>query len=83
MTVFKKCYLIGACQNRQKGNDVFGVFSEYHGSDTEGISITVYGGLTIYILTLAALCVWKHALFDMKFIKVNQNANLYDFTENG
>ena len=42
----------------------------------------MYGGLIIYILTLAALNVCK-TFFDRSFIKVNQNPNIYYFTENG
>ena len=26
--------------------------------------------------------IWKNTFFDMSFIKVNQNPNFYDFTEN-
>ena len=42
---------------------VFSIFSEYQGSHTDGLSFSVYGGLIIYILTLAALNVFKKTLF--------------------
>ena len=61
---------------------VFSVFSEYQGCHTDGLSVSVYGGLIIHILILAALSP-KNALFDMSFINVNQNPNFYDFTGNG
>ena len=66
-----------AVQNRQKGNGrqcdnpgkhrrrwsfVFSVFSEYQGCHTDGLSVSMYGGLVIYILTLAALNIWKRTL---------------------
>ena len=38
---------------------VFSVFNEYQGCHTDGLSVSVYGGLIIYILILAALNVWK------------------------
>ena len=34
---------------------VFTIFSEYQGCHTDDLSVSVYGGLIIYILTLAAL----------------------------
>ena len=38
---------------------VFSVFSEYQVCHPDGLSISVYGGLIIYILTPAALNVYK------------------------
>ena len=76
-----------AVQNRQKGNDrqwdypgihrrrwsfVFSVFSEYQGCHTDGLSVSVYGVLIIYILTLAALNVWKTHILTWVLSKWNK-----------
>ena len=58
------------------------VFSEYQGCHTDGLSLSVNGGLIIYILTLAALNVWKSHFLTWVLL-VNQNPVFYDFTENG
>ena len=57
------------------------VFSEYQGCYTDSLSVSVYGGLVIYILTLAALNVQETCVvFDVSFIEVNQNTgpNFYN-----
>ena len=62
---------------------VFIVFGKYQGRHPDSLSFSVYGGLIIYILTLAAIKCLQNALFDMSFFKMNQNPDTYDFTENG
>ena len=59
---------------------VFSVFSEYQGCHTDGLSVSVYGGKNNLDFTSCSLKCLKNALFDMSFIKVNQNPNFYDFT---
>ena len=48
---------------------LFSVFSEYQGCHPDGLSVSVYGGLIIYILTFAALNVCKTHLLTWILLK--------------
>ena len=62
---------------------VFSIFSEYQGCHPDGLSVSVYGGLIIYILTLAALNVCKTHFLTWVLSKWTKTPNTCDFTENG
>ena len=52
---------------------VFNVFSEYQGRHTDGLLVSVCGGLIIYVLTLASLNCPKPTFLTWIFIEVKQS----------
>ena len=64
MTVSKNCYLT----QMETLKLVLSIVSEYQGCHTDGLSVSVFGGLIIYIQILAALNVKKNGLFDISFV---------------
>ena len=56
------------------------VISVYQGCQPDGLSVSVYGGLIIYVLTIAGLNGQK-GTFNMCFIEVHQTPILYDYME--
>ena len=59
------------------------VFSQYQDCHPDSLSVSVYAGSIIYVLTLADCWRAKNVPFNMCFIEVNQNPRFMITWKNG